>query len=119
MFKSTTEKISGSPFTIIVYLDPTQLDHLVRTVTRLNWPYGIAFNSCEEMVVAECGSNKVSVFNNSRRRIRSFGSKGSRPQNMIVPAGIAIDDNDNVYVSSQHKLQKFTSSGELIKCVGQ
>ena len=29
------------------------------------------------------------------------------------------DDKDNVYVSSKNKIQKFTSSGELIKCVGQ
>ena len=26
---------------------------------------------------------------------------------------------NNIYVSSEHKLQKFTSRGELIKCVGQ
>ena len=38
---------------------------------------------------------------------------------MESPAGIATDDTDNIYVSSFHKLQKFTSSGELIKCVGQ
>ena len=38
---------------------------------------------------------------------------------MIYLKGIAIDDADNIYVSSEHKLQKFTSSGELIKCVGQ
>ena len=38
---------------------------------------------------------------------------------MENPAGIAIDGMDNIYVSSDHKLQKFTSSGELIKCVGQ
>ena len=78
-------------------------------------------------IVAERGSNQVSVFNNSGQRIRSFGSGGtphllyslfSRPKNiMIRPAGIAIDDKDNVYV--EHKLQKFTSSGEVIKCVGQ
>ena len=38
---------------------------------------------------------------------------------MIQPAGIASDDVDNIYVSSQHKLQKFTSSGEVIKCIGR
>ena len=38
---------------------------------------------------------------------------------MKYPKGIAIDDTDNIYVSSEHKLQKFTSSGTLIKCVGQ
>ena len=25
----------------------------------------------------------------------------------------------HIYLSSDHKLQKFTSSGELIKCIGQ
>ena len=38
---------------------------------------------------------------------------------MICPAGIATDDADNIYVSSWHKLQKFTSRGELIKCTGE
>ena len=38
---------------------------------------------------------------------------------MIEPAGIATDDADNIYVSSWHKLQKFTSRGELIKCTGE
>ena len=38
---------------------------------------------------------------------------------MIEPAGIATDDSGNIYVSSYHKLQKFTSTGELIKCVGR
>ena len=33
------------------------------------------------------------------------------------PACIAVDDTYNIYVSSEHKLQKFTSS-ELIKCIG-
>ena len=37
---------------------------------------------------------------------------------MTLPAGIAVNGIDNIYVSSVHKLQKFTSSGELIKCVG-
>ena len=91
----------------------------MRTVTGLNEPYGIAFNSRGEMIVAERGSHQVSVFNNSGQRIRSFGSRGHRAENMIWPAGIAINDKDNIYVTSQHKLQKFTTSGELIKCVGQ
>ena len=38
---------------------------------------------------------------------------------MIGPAGIATDVADNIYVSSEHKLQKFTSRGGLIKCTGE
>ena len=61
----------------------------------------------------------MSIFDISGQKIRTIGSHGDSPDQMICPKGIAIDDTDNIYVSSEHKLQKFTSSGELIRCVGQ
>ena len=112
-------EINGSPFTITVYLDPTQLVRPVRIVTDLNGPYGIAYNSRGEMIVSECYGHKVSIIDNRGKKIRTFGSHGDSPDQMIGPAGIAIDDIDNIYVSSSHKLQKFTSNGELIKCIGK
>ena len=102
-----------------VYPDPTQLGHPVRVVTGLNQPYGIAFNSCGEMIISERGRHQISLFDIRGQKIRIFGSHGDSPEQMKYPAGITIDDADNIYVSSGHKLQKFTSSGELIKCVGQ
>ena len=108
-------EINGSPFTITVYPDPTQLGRPVRVVTGLYRPYGIAYNSRGEMIVSGC---RVSIFDIRGQKIRTFGSHGDSPYQMKYPAGIAVDDMDNIYVSSQHKLQKFTSSGELIKCVG-
>ena len=112
-------EINGSPFTVTVYPDPTQLGHPVRVVTDLNKPHGIAFNKCGEMIVSEWNGHRVSIFDIRGQKIRTFGSRGVSPDQMVCPAGIAIDDTDNIYVSSEHKLQKFTSSGELIKCVGQ
>ena len=111
-------EINGSPFTMTVYPDPTQLAYPVRVVTDLNCPYGIAFNSHGEMIVSEYGDHKIDIFDIGGQRIRTFGSCGDSPEQMTFPAYIAIDDMDNIYVSSEHKLQKFTSSGELIKCVG-
>ena len=91
----------------------------MRVVKHRNMPYGIAFNSRGEMIVSEYGGHQVSVFDVGGRKIRTFGFCGIKPQQMISPAGIAVDVMDNIYVSSQHKLQKFTSSGELIKCIGR
>ena len=102
-----------------VYPDPTQLGRPVRVVTGLNMPYGIAINSRGKMIISECIGHQISIFDIGGQKIRTFGSCGDSPEQMIQPAGIAIDDADNIYVSSDHKLQKFTSSGELIKCVGQ
>ena len=112
-------EINGSPFTMTVYPDPTQLGRPVRVVTDMNQPYGIAFNSRGEMIVSENGTHKVSVFDIRGQRVRTFGSRGDRPEQMQDPAGIAVDDMDNIYVGNMYKLQKFTSRGELIKCVGQ
>ena len=112
-------EINGSPFTMTVYPDPTQLGRPVRVMTDMNWPHGIAFNSRGEMIVSEKGAHKVSVFDIRGQRVRTFGSDGNRPEQMQDPADIAVDDMDNIYVGNFYKLQKFTSRGELIKCVGQ
>ena len=114
------KEIDGSPFTMTVYLDPTQLGHPVRVVTGLSAPYGIAYNSREEMIVSEYSGHRVSIFEiRGQGKIQTFGSYGESPHKMIAPAGVATDDADNIYVSSCHKLQKFTSSGELMKCTGE
>ena len=112
-------EINGSPFTMTVYPDPTQLAHPVRVVTGLNYPYGIAVNSRGEMIVSEWLGHQIAIFDISGQRIRTFGSYGDSLEQTKSPRGIAIDDMDNIYVTSNDKLQKFTSSGELIKCVGQ
>ena len=112
-------EINGSPFTVTVYPDPRQLGLPVRIVTRLSWPIGIAFNSHQEMIVSERDGTRLSIFDIRGQKIRTFGSRGDGPDQMISPASIATDDTDNIYVSSRHKLQKFTSSGELIKCIGK
>ena len=113
------KEINGSPFTVTVYPDPKQLGHPVRTVTGLVRPYGIAFNNREEMVVSECLGHRLSILDTRGQKIRTFGSRGDSPHQMNGPKGIATDDSGNIYVSSRHKLQKFTSTGELIKCVGR
>ena len=111
-----SRETNGSPFTITAYPYPEQIDRPVRVVTGLNKPYGIAVNSRGEMIVSECMGHHVSIFNSKGKKVHAFGSHGDSLKQMIEPAGIAIDEEDNIYVS---KLQKFSSNGELIKCVGQ
>ena len=102
-----------------VYFDPAQLGHPVRVVTDLDRPYGIAYNSQEEMIISEW-DHSVSIFKiRGQGKIRMFRSHGDRPHEMIAPAGIATDNTDNMYISSEHKLQKFTSRGELMKYTGE
>ena len=108
-----------SPFTVTVYPDPRQLGHPVRTVTGLFGPRGIAFNSHHEMIVSEYGAHRLSIYDIRGQKIQTFGSHGDSRDKMEYPAGIATDDADCIYVSSKHKLQKFTSHGKVIKFVGK
>ena len=49
------------------------------------------------------------------KEIQTYGSVDQ----MRSPTGVAVDSDDNVYVASYHRLQKFSRDGHLIKCVGQ
>ena len=113
------KEINESPFTITVYPDPTQLDFPEAVIPGLNQPYGIAFNSHSEIIVSERWSHQIAIFNMRQQRIREFGSRGNGLEHMNYPQGVAVDGMDNIYVSSWHKLQKFTNSGTLVKSVGQ
>ena len=54
----------------------------MRTVTGLDGPYGIAFNSHQEMIVSECGGHRLSIFDIRGQKIRTFGSRGDSPDQM-------------------------------------
>ena len=89
-------EINGSPFTMTVYPDPTKLVTPRVNVTDLNRPYGIAFNSHGIMIVSECGG-EIAI------REQTIRTVGKCPEQMKYPKGIyiiAIDDMDNIYVSS-------------------
>ena len=116
---TSLKPIEGSPFAITVYPDPTQMGLPVSTVSDLKEPYGVAINSCDEIVVTECASHQVSVLDPRGKKLRTFGSCDDRSDQMNSPTGVAIDSVDAVYVTSDHKLQKFSRDGELIKCVGR
>ena len=62
-------EINGSPFTMTMYPDPTQLGSPVRVVTDLRRPYGVAVNSRGEMVVTEWSSHRVSLLDVQGQRI--------------------------------------------------
>ena len=87
----------------------------MRAINGVNQPYAIAFNSHGETIVTQ-----RSVDQNLKTIVGvNIQDYGDTTVKMSDPKGIAIDNMDNIYVSSDHQLQKFTSSGELIKSIGR
>jgi DNA-binding beta-propeller fold protein YncE len=87
-------------------------------MANVAFPYSIVCKTSGEIIISECGDNKVSIFGTEGVKKIDFGHWGDSPGQMRYPRGVAIDEHENIYISSQHKLQKFTKNGFLIKCVG-
>ena len=109
-------QIAGSPFQVFANIHPTQLGEPVRVVEGVVAPWGIALNSKQQLVVAEWYGRKVTVFDREGKNIQTITSK-----KLSNPMGVAMDKDDNIYVSdvSNCSLFKFSKEGKLMKVVGR
>ena len=109
-------QIAGSPFRVFAKIHPTQLGEPVRVVEGVVWPWGIALNSKQQLVVAEWGGKKVTMFDKDGKKVQTI------THTMVSqPIGVAVDKDDNIYVSDYGttSLLKFSKKGKLMKVVGQ
>lgn len=84
-------------------------------------PVAMAFDSQDRLYVTDEHNHRVSIFGVSDGEasgtyISQWGVRGSGEGEFDGPAGIAIDADDQVYVVDQnnHRIQKYTSDGELV-----
>ena len=98
--------IPGSPFTIRVPPTPEMRGVLKNIISGLTKPWGVAVSKSGEVVV---------------RKIRSFGSKGSRTRQFLHPRGVAITSDNHILVIDErnHRILTFTIEGRFLKSVGQ
>ena len=111
--------IKGSPYPVAVTPSPESLRKPIRIIEGLSKPRGIATNSKGELIVAEYKSNYVSIIAQDGKK-KAFGGFGTEHGKFNKPRGVAIDKDDNIYVSDSgnHRVQKFTSEGKFIATVG-
>ena len=106
-------QIAGSPFQVFAKIHPTQLAKPVRVVEGLHYPWGVALNSKQQLVVAEWDGEKVTVFDKDGKMVQVIVSGKSSP-------GVAVDKDDNIYVSDSDKstLFKFSNKGKVVRQLG-
>ena len=109
-------QIAGSPFQVFARIHPTQLGTPVRVVRGVCYPWGIALNSKQQFIVAEWGEKRVTVFDRKGTKVQTITC-----ENFSHPNGVAVDKDDNIYVSdkSHSTIFKFTKEGVLMKVAGR
>ena len=97
---------------LCAYPDPAHQPRPQIFIGDLQRPWAVAVNNNREMFVCENAGNRVSVYDisNHPRLKRYLGE-------VVRPTGVAVDDVSNVYVTSEHRLQKFTG-GVAVATVG-
>ena len=77
---------------------------------QFNYPQDIAFDSNDNIYVADGNNARIQVFTSSGDYSYSIdtGTNG-----ILYPASIAIDSNDNVYVTGSKHVRVFTAQGNF------
>ena len=105
-------------FQVLVQHPPTQLGIPVKVIDKVTPAY-IAVGNKGELLVTEHWDHQYTVLNTQGQRILTIGSKGKPPFEYGYTTGIATDDEGNVYVASDHIVQKLNRCGEVVKSIGK
>ena len=106
--------IPGSPFTLF----PEMRGKPVNIISGLNRPFGVVVTKNEEIVVAECNANRITILNKEVKNVKSFGRRGTQEGQFTNPRGVAISQDGHILVTDNHRLQKLTFEGDCVKSVG-
>ena len=120
--KVSGEEIEGSPIRVFVQFPLSQLgqEDQTRRVGDLWWPWGIAVNNKQQLIVAESGGlgcgggRKITVMERDGRKVQTI--ECDQFQNS---RGVAVASDGAVYVTDigAKRLFKLNSKGQLLKTV--
>lgn len=118
------DSLPECPYELTVFIDPKEMKSY-KKINNLVQPYQVAFTSKNEMLVTQKGNNSIKrLQSDDRHQNTPFIIDSQRNMSDFKPTGIAIDEQDNVYVSYENKgsimkfdihgkVQNRTSDGEL------
>ena len=109
--------IDGSPFSLDVVPSPEMRGKPVKIVAGINGPCGVAVDKTEHLIVAEDG-HCITVYDKEGKKVRSFGSKGTKEGQFTYPRGVAVTNDGHILVTDRHRLQKLTPAGRCKMSVG-
>ncbi len=120
--KLSGRHVQGSLYTVAVAPPPDALRRPIRVIEGLSKPRGVVTNCRGELIVAEYKSHYVSIIakDGKKKSFGGFGGFGAEKGKFNNPCGVAVDKDDNIYVSDSgnHRVQKFMPEGYFVTAVG-
>lgn len=86
----------------------------------LNQPKGVAFDSKNNLYVADSGNHRILAFSPDLKLLRSLGKEGSGKGRFNRPFDVAIDSKGRWVVADtgNHRIQIFDAKGGFVKAFG-
>ena len=108
--------IPGSPFTF--HIPSSEMRGKPVSISGLDSPWGVVITKNEEIVVAESGAHCITILNKEGKKVKSFGTRGTKKGQFTHPCGVAISHDGHILVTDEHRLQKLTFEGDCVKSLG-
>ena len=97
---------------------PEMIGKPINIISELNEPRGIAVSDNGDIVVAERDAHRITILNKAGKKVRSFGTEGTKKGQFTHPCGVAITNDGQILVADDNQLQKLTTDGVCVKSVG-
>ena len=92
----------------------------VRTITKLNGPWGVAVSDDGRVIVTENSGHRVKILDNEGKKVKSLRAKSrSGDVEFSSPRGVAITPDNFILVSDSdnHRIQKISMDGYCVASV--
>ncbi|XP_071952571.1 E3 ubiquitin-protein ligase TRIM45-like [Antedon mediterranea] len=78
-------------------------------------PQDVSITRGGHLLIVDFGNHRVSMLDTKDKFVKIMIGYGQEDGKVIGPSGIVVCEDDNVIVSSNHKLQLFDQSGKFLK----
>ena len=90
----------------------------MKTITGLIGPRDLAVSDNGDIIVAEWSAHCVTIVNKEGKKVKLFGTRGTKEGQFEHPRGVAITNDKHILVTDEHRLQKLTFDGVCVQSVG-
>ena len=111
------QQIKGCPYTVTIrrnYISLGKPNKIQNNVGNMDEPWGVAVSKDGMWAVSDWSNHCVYIFNDKDQLVKKFGTQGLADGHLNRPKGIAFDQENCLYVTDSHRVQKFTIDGTYV-----